>query len=526
MKKYLLLTVCFLIVLTVSGGNIMAASIDKMLAVAYEEVGYLEKDSNSQLDSKNANAGSNNYTKYWRDMEPSLQGSAWCDCFCSWVFKQAYGESTANKLLCGGLYCYYTPESAQCFKNKGQWYTSPKKGDVIYFKNSERICHTGIVVQVSDSTVYTIEGNTSAGSQVIPNGGAVCKKSYDKSNSRIAGYGRPKYDNASSDSSSSNTGNKSTSSLNEIAKSYGYVTASSLNVRTGAGTDFETVSFSPLSKGTKVGICDELMSIDNNKWYYIVYNSKHGFVSANYIDTNNPSQTATKNTAKQTKSASDITVSSLINTAKTVMNKARQEGWEHGTTRSLVPCNDNVISGESLISRTLYDLGFKDQISGGETYKTLDTYLTSHGFKRSKNVSAIRKGSIVLVKHEGKSSISHGFIAVSFSRESWKSSRFDAGTQNRINSTQPIKDLKWNYRKDDVSVYNIPSSSLYKCTANYKDGLLRIFENPSLSSKVLRRIPYGGVMETNGETSGIFTRVKCSDIDGWAKTQFLKISKK
>ena len=64
MKKYLLLTVCFLIILTVSGGNIMAASIDKMLAVAYEEVGYLEKDSNSQLDSKNANAGSNNYTKY------------------------------------------------------------------------------------------------------------------------------------------------------------------------------------------------------------------------------------------------------------------------------------------------------------------------------------------------------------------------------------------------------------------------------------------------------------------------------
>jgi glucan-binding YG repeat protein len=39
--------------------------------------------------------------------------------------------------------------------------------------------------------VYTIEGNTSSGSEVIANGGAVCQKEYALTNSRIDGYGRP-----------------------------------------------------------------------------------------------------------------------------------------------------------------------------------------------------------------------------------------------------------------------------------------------------------------------------------------------
>ena len=49
-------------------------SIDKVLTIAHQEIGYLEKRSNSQLDSKTANAGSSNYTKCARDLYPSLQG--------------------------------------------------------------------------------------------------------------------------------------------------------------------------------------------------------------------------------------------------------------------------------------------------------------------------------------------------------------------------------------------------------------------------------------------------------------------
>lgn len=175
----------------------MACDVSKVLSIAANEIGYLEKKSLSSLDDKTANAGSANYTKYWRDMNSGYQGEPWCNCFVNWCFVKAYGVTDAKKLLCtSGGWSYYTPTSAQYFKNNKQWYSTPKKGDVIYFKNSTRIHHVGIVEKVSGNTVYTIEGNTSGGSAVIANGGGVCRKSYNAFNTAIAGYGRPKYDSS------------------------------------------------------------------------------------------------------------------------------------------------------------------------------------------------------------------------------------------------------------------------------------------------------------------------------------------
>ena len=147
-------------------------SVEKIIHIARKEVGYLEKASNKNLDSKTANAGSNNYTKYARDLYPTLQGQPWCDMFVDWCFVKAFGQAPARELLCGG-FSAYTPTSAQYYKNKGQWAGTPNLGDQIFFKNSVRIYHTGIVTTVSQDRVYTIEGNTSNGPQVIANGGAV-----------------------------------------------------------------------------------------------------------------------------------------------------------------------------------------------------------------------------------------------------------------------------------------------------------------------------------------------------------------
>ena len=176
---------------------------DIVLAVAAAEIGYLEKKSNANLDSKQGNAGYNNYTKYWRDLFPKFQGQPWCNTFVNWIFIQAFGKAAADKMLCGAITCsapYYTPTTANCFKKAGRWYTSnPHKGDVIYFKNSAGICHVGIVLKVDSLYIYTIEGNTSSANDVVvANGGAVATKFYTKTNSRIAGFGRPKYDNENS----------------------------------------------------------------------------------------------------------------------------------------------------------------------------------------------------------------------------------------------------------------------------------------------------------------------------------------
>ena len=254
----------------------MANTLNKVLDIAKAEVGYIEKRSNYNLDSKTANAGSANYTKYGRDMHalyPSIMDfpAAWCDCFVDWCFQKAYGTSNAKGLL-GGDFNDYTPSSAQLYKNKNAWYKTPKIGDQIFFKNDTRICHTGLVYDVDDTYVYTIEGNTSSSDGVVSNGGMVCKKKYKLTNSRIDGYGRPKYDVATS-----------STALNKVTKWVGVVNASSLNVRTWAGAENPKCSFGPLAKNVKVNVCDTINDSNGNAWYYISYNGKYGFVMAKYI---------------------------------------------------------------------------------------------------------------------------------------------------------------------------------------------------------------------------------------------------
>ena len=176
----------------------MNKNIQKLLNIALNEVGYLEKASNSQLDDKTANAGTGNFTKYARDMSKYhagiyANGYAWCDTFVDWCFVQAFGVQTAKELI--GNWSAYTPTSAEYYKQRGLWSSEPKIGDQIYFYNSHfsEIYHTGLVYKIENNIIYTIEGNTSIANGVIDNGGAVAIKQYPKNYARIAGYGHPPY---------------------------------------------------------------------------------------------------------------------------------------------------------------------------------------------------------------------------------------------------------------------------------------------------------------------------------------------
>ena len=171
----------------------------KVIAVAVDQIGYKEKASNTSLDSKTANAGSANYTKYARDFDQKYpkwyngkkNGFAWCDMFVDWCFLTAFGYEKALALLCqpersAGAGCTY---SLRYFKNKGQFHTKdPQPGDQIFFGTSlDNSTHTGIVESVDKKQVHTIEGNT---------GNQVARRNYSLTNSRILGYGRPAYDAA------------------------------------------------------------------------------------------------------------------------------------------------------------------------------------------------------------------------------------------------------------------------------------------------------------------------------------------
>lgn len=152
-------------------------AIEKVLKIAEAEVGYLEKKSNSNLNNKTANAGQNNYTKYWNDIAPSLQREPWCACFITWILVQAFGKDKAKRLLKHYPFVY-CPTMANLFK----LHSKPLVGDVVLFYRNGTFAHTGIVTGVNGDYFTTIEGNTSGGSKIIANGGGVCKKGYYNSN--------------------------------------------------------------------------------------------------------------------------------------------------------------------------------------------------------------------------------------------------------------------------------------------------------------------------------------------------------
>lgn len=178
-------------------------AIERLIATAKAEEGYLEKATNAQLDSKTANAGSNNWTKYARDLDNigniyngKKNGYAWCDVFVDWCFIKTFGVDLAMRLLCqpyggAGAGCTY---SVQYYKQKDQFHKSnPQAGDQIFFTNDggKTSYHTGLVIAVGNGKVYTIEGNTSSAPGVVPNGGCVRTKSYNLTATYICGYGRP-----------------------------------------------------------------------------------------------------------------------------------------------------------------------------------------------------------------------------------------------------------------------------------------------------------------------------------------------
>lgn len=105
--------------------------------------------------------------------------------FVDWCFFKAYGAVEGQRIQCQtgplGAGCVY---SAQYYQQKGRYDKNPKVGDQVFFQTGGQIGHTGIVVEVTGSSIVTVEGNSSD---------QVRKNTYLRSNDYIAGYGHPLY---------------------------------------------------------------------------------------------------------------------------------------------------------------------------------------------------------------------------------------------------------------------------------------------------------------------------------------------
>jgi len=94
------------------------------------------------------------------------EGNSWCASFVSWCYLQACGGS---KSVMPFAYCPGARALLQEFKDKGLGYApnsgyNPKPGDIVVWwreKLEGWLGHVGLVHQLKDGMLYTIEGNKS-----------------------------------------------------------------------------------------------------------------------------------------------------------------------------------------------------------------------------------------------------------------------------------------------------------------------------------------------------------------------------
>ena len=240
---------------------------------------YLEKKSNAYLDDFTKNAGSNNYTKFARDVnnwgQPGCQGQPWCAVYQFWKLVTVLGLTKALQIMGGGFYnCKNVTAHA---KEKGTWHSTPKKGALIIFRNGS---HIGSVNSYDTTYVYANEGNTSSVPGVVANGGACRNKKYKLTDSAIDGYVWIDYGTVADQEST-----ETAVQLNKAPKWVGQVTAAELNVRSWPGAENPKIKKWPLlKKNNLVDVCDTIKASDDTDWYYIRIAGKYyGFVSAAFI---------------------------------------------------------------------------------------------------------------------------------------------------------------------------------------------------------------------------------------------------
>ena len=153
--------------------------VNNIINIAYNELGYKEKQSNQNLNSKTTNSGTKNYTKYgkWYGINPGK----WCAMFISWCANEANISKSIIPNFASVAKGMEWFKNNNLFRNKTGY--TPKPGDIIFFK-SNGASHTGLVIKSDGNYVYTIEGNTS---------NSVGMRYYKLNYNKITGYGTPDY---------------------------------------------------------------------------------------------------------------------------------------------------------------------------------------------------------------------------------------------------------------------------------------------------------------------------------------------
>ena len=208
----------------------------------------------------------------------------WCATFVSAVaIKLGYTDIIPTECSCDRMIAL--------MKSKGIWNESdsrtPKAGDIIFYdwddsgsgNNTGSADHVGIVEKVSGKTITVIEGNKSQ---------AVGRRTIAVNGRYIRGYGVPKYDKATSSSTTPSTKQTiATGKAKSFNKAFAgsYVTTDALYIRNDAGTSNKALILMP--RNTQVQCYGYYTAVGTIKWFYIqatVNGKKYtGFSSSKYL---------------------------------------------------------------------------------------------------------------------------------------------------------------------------------------------------------------------------------------------------
>lgn len=161
-------------------------------------VGYCGKTKNIDLDDPTALPGGL-YTCFARDLwmngnsdhyyNGNKNGFSYCCVFVDAMFYYAAGRdknAAVDVKPTGSL-------GAGVKWSKGYMedliVEDPRPGDIVFFRSGGELTHTGIVIDVTDTTVSTIEGNINGPRY----NHVVGKKTYKRTDSYIDSYARPRY---------------------------------------------------------------------------------------------------------------------------------------------------------------------------------------------------------------------------------------------------------------------------------------------------------------------------------------------
>lgn len=241
--------------------------------------------------------------KYYGTREGSAGHKAIVDAYNNWGAKNGYPRGYKVKYTdawCAtfvsaiGILCGYTqiipaecgcPQMIALSKKAGSWVENdayiPTPGDIILYDwddsgkgdDTGEADHIGFVETVEGRQMQILEGNYK---------NAVGRRTMAVDARYIRGYIVPAYSAEIAQKTPVQV-EKGTSAQDDAHTViwYGVVATKTdpLNVRKGPGTEYDTCSFSPLKKGTKVGVCKHKIG----KWLLIKYGSKYGYVYGDYI---------------------------------------------------------------------------------------------------------------------------------------------------------------------------------------------------------------------------------------------------